>query len=154
MISGGFSRPPTADSLGRMSHVDPAREAFRAFAQRPLTGPVHMLNLIRLREQADYADGREATGAEAYEAYGREAAPFFAAQGGQIVWRGRPFFPLIGPPDATWDLGFIAAYPSKEAFIAMVKDPGYQAIVVHRQAAVADSRLFAFAADEEGGTFG
>lgn len=140
-----------------MVYLDPTREGFKAFAERPLEGPVHMLNLIRLRERAAYADGREATGAEAYAAYGREAAPFFAAQGGKIVWRGRPFFPLIGPAEEAWDVGFIAAYPSKASFIAMVKDPGYQAIVHHRQAAVADSRLFAFgegrfpAAGGEGG---
>jgi uncharacterized protein (DUF1330 family) len=134
--------------------VDPTREAFRAFAQRRLEGPVHMLNLIRLRERAAYADGREATGAEAYAAYGREAAPFMERNGGHIVWRGQPFFPLIGPESETWDVAFIAAYPSKAAFIAMVKDPGYQAIVYHRQAAVADARLYAMAAAEAGGVFG
>ncbi|MEL6189106.1 MAG: DUF1330 domain-containing protein [Myxococcota bacterium] len=137
-----------------MLYVDPTREGFGAFAKAPLNGPLHMLNLLRLKEKATYEDGREATGREAYAAYGRESAPFFQKQGGTIMWRGKPFFPLIGPSTETWDLGFIAAYPSKEAFLGMVKDPGYQAIVYHRQAAVETSRLYAFAAVEGSGVFG
>ena len=137
-----------------MLYVDPTREGFKAFAQAPLQGPIHMLNLIRLKEKAAYADGRDATSREAYAAYGRESAPFFQKQGGKIIWRGAPFFPLIGPQNETWDLGFIAAYPSKEAFIGMVKDPGYQAVVYHRQAAVDTSRLYAFAGLEGSSAFG
>ena len=134
--------------------IDPTREDFRAFAQLQIAGPVQMLNLIRLRDKAAYPDGREATGLEAYRAYGRESEPFFKGQGGRILWRGKPQFPLIGPGEETWDIGFIAEYPSKDAFIAMVKDPGYQSVVHHRQAAVATSRLYCFAASESGGVFG
>ena len=137
-----------------MLYVDPTREGFKAFATQPLEGPVHMLNLIRLKTQATYEDGRAATGTEAYAAYGRESAPFFKRQGGKIIWRGSPVHPLIGPESETWDVGFIAAYPSKEAFIGMVKDPGYQAVIFHRQAAVQTSRLYAFAALEIGSAFG
>ena len=36
---------------------------------------------------------------------------------------------------------FIAQYPTSAAFLAMVTDPEYQLAVVHRQAAVMDSRL-------------
>jgi len=46
--------------------VDPDRDRFRAFAGLDLEGPVHMLNLLRLRDRAVYDDGREATGREAY----------------------------------------------------------------------------------------
>lgn len=134
--------------------IDPERDAFRQFAGMDIKGPVHMLNLIRLREQAAYQDGREATGAEAYRAYSEASAPFFTGNGGAIVWRGIPRFPLIGPGDETWDIGFVAAYPSKDHFIAMVKDEGYQAIVHHRQAAVLTSRLYSFEGRESGGLFG
>lgn len=136
------------------SHIDPDRDAFRQFRAMDVTGPVHMLNLIRLRNEAAYEDGRKATGAEAYKAYSVSSAPFFQKVGGEIVWRGKPRFPVIGPADETWDLGFIAAYPSRDAFLAMVKDEGYQAIVFHRQAAVATSRLYCFEASERGGLFG
>ena len=47
-------------------HVDPSREHFDAFKALPRDTPILMLNLVRLRGQAAYPDGRTATGAEAY----------------------------------------------------------------------------------------
>ncbi len=55
-----------------------------------------MLNLVRFRDKAAYTDGREAAGAEAYAAYGRESYPFFSRVGGRIVWRGSFELMLIG----------------------------------------------------------
>jgi len=122
-------------------HVDPERAAFEAFKALPRDVPVMMLNLVRLLEQADYADGRTATGAQAYAAYGRDSAPVFRRVGGEIVWRGKPEVVLIGPADEHWDLAFIARYPTAGAFLEMVTDPAYREAVKHRQAAVLDSRL-------------
>ena len=51
-------------------------EAFKADT-RP--GPIHMLNLIRLRTKAEYPDSRKATGAQAYAEYSGISAPVFAA---------------------------------------------------------------------------
>lgn len=134
-------------------HIDPDREAFRQFAKMEVDGPVHMLNLVKLLDKAAYEDGREATGEEAYAAYGRESEPIMSSVGGHIVWRGVPRFPVIGPGDETWDRGFIAEYPSKDAFIAMVKDPVYRTIVFHRQAAVLTSRLYCFSPGDPGTNF-
>jgi uncharacterized protein (DUF1330 family) len=58
-----------------------------------------------------------------------------------VVWAGDFRLMLIGPENEHWDRCFIAEYPSAAAFVEMVKDPDYQKAVVHRQAAVADSRL-------------
>lgn len=113
-----------------------------------------MLNLVRLRARADYADGRDASGADAYAAYGRESGPIFAGVGGRIIWRGDPAAVVIGPQDETWDIAFIARYPTAAAFLAMVMNPDYQAVVHHRQAAVADSRLIAMGELDHGGGFG
>ena len=123
-------------------HIDPTRETFAAFRADDRPGPIHMLNLVRLRSRAAYSDGREATGAQAYEAYGRESLPVFSRLGGKIVWRGRFELMLIGPAEERWDLAFIAEYPSVAAFVAMIRDPVYREAVKHRQAAVED-----FAAD-------
>ena len=89
-------------------HIDPTKETFAAFRADDRPGPIHMLNLVRLRARAAYPDGREATGAEAYEAYGRESLPVFSRLGGRVVWRGRFELMLIGPADERWDLSFIA----------------------------------------------
>ena len=122
-------------------YVDPEREQFEAFKALPRDVPVMMLNLVRFRDRAAYPDGREATGAEAYDAYGRDSATVFQRVGGEIIWRGKPELMLIGPAKKRWDLIFIARYPTAGAFLEMVTDPVYREAVKHRQAAVLDSRL-------------
>ena len=134
-------------------HIDPTRERFGTFRALPDDGPVHMLNLVRLRDRAAYPDGREASGAEAYRSYGLESGPIFRRVGGRIAWTGDFRLMLIGPEDEQWDLCFVAEYPSAAAFVEMVKDPDYQKAVVHRQAAVADSRLIRLAPGNPGGGF-
>lgn len=134
--------------------IDPDREAFAAFKNLPRGVPVEMLNLVALNERATYADNREATGADAYKAYGSESGPIFKGVGGSIIWSGNPKLMLIGPADETWDVAFIARYPTAGAFLAMVTDPAYQAIVYHRQAAVRTSRLIRMETKDAGVGFG
>jgi uncharacterized protein (DUF1330 family) len=124
-----------------MGYIDPTKEVFAAFRANDREGPIHMLNLVRLRQQAAYPDGRAVSGAEAYAAYGRESGPVFRRLGGRIVWQGRFELMLIGPQDERWDHCFIAEYPSVAAFVEMIRDPVYREAVKHRQAAVEDSRL-------------
>lgn len=135
-------------------YVDPTREKYGAFRALEDDGPVHMLNLVRFRQRAAYPDGREASGAEAYAAYGRESGPIFRGVGGRIAWSGDFRLMLIGPEDECWDACFIAEYPSAAAFVSMVKNPDYQKAVVHRQAAVADSRLIRLKPGNPGEGFG
>lgn len=135
-------------------HIDPTKGQFGKFMKLPDEGKIWMLNMIRLKEKATYEDGREASGVEAYKTYGKASAEFFTAVGGKIAWSGSPKTTLIGPEDENWDLIFVAEYPNAAAFGEMVKNPGYQAIVFHRQAAVADSRLIRIAPGEAGKLFG
>ena len=135
-------------------YIDPERDQFEAFKNLPRDQPVLMLNFLRFREKAAYPDGREATGAEAYDAYGRESGPIFRRVGGEIVWRAQPELMLIGPSDKQWDAVFVARYPTAGAFLEMVTDPDYREAVKHRQAAVADSRLIRMREAPEGEGFG
>lgn len=135
-------------------YIDPERDQFEAFKDLPRDQPILMLNFLRFREKASYPDGREATGAEAYDAYGRDSGPVFQRVGGEIVWRAQPELMLIGPPDKQWDLVFVARYPTAGAFLEMVTDPDYREAVKHRQAAVADSRLIRMREAPEGEGFG
>ena len=137
-----------------MGFIDPTKETFALFRENDRPGPIDMLNLVRLRERAVYADGREASGAEAYAAYGRESGPVFRRLGGRIVWRGSFELMLIGPAAEHWDHCFIARYPSVAAFVEMIRDPVYREAVKHRQAAVEDSRLVRLADIEGGDLFG
>ena len=135
-------------------HIDPTKEDFAAFRANDRPGPIHMLNLVRFRDRAAYPDGREATGAEAYAAYGRESHPVFSRLGGRIVWRGNFELMLIGPGGERWDECFIAEYPSVVAFVEMIRDPLYREAVKHRQAAVLESRLVRMQPAAAGSGFG
>lgn len=135
-------------------HVDPDRERFAQFRDLPRDQPIHMLNLIRLRDEATY-DGRTVTGAEAYAAYGKESHAVTSKLGVKIVWSGTMDLMLIGPEDEEqWDICFIAEYPNAEAFISMIRDPEYQKAVRHRTAAVLDSRLIRMSPKAPGEMFG
>ncbi|MGP0060210.1 MAG: DUF1330 domain-containing protein [Beijerinckiaceae bacterium] len=135
-------------------YIDPTKETFAAFRENDREGPIHMLNLIRLNAQAKYPDNRQASGAQAYAAYGRDSGPVFSRLGGRIVWQGKFELMLIGPGTERWDLCFIAEYPSVAAFVEMIRDPVYREAVKHRQAAVEDSRLIRLAPLKPGENFG
>lgn len=135
-------------------YIDPEREAFGAFRGIEREGPVHMLNLVKLKDTAVYEDGTMVSGKEAYAAYGRASGPIFDKVGGRIFWSGQFELTLIGPADETWDVAFIAEYPNGQAFVDMVKDPDYQSAVKHRTAAVKTSRLIRLEPQKSKGVFG
>ena len=129
-----------------MTYIDPDREAWEVFKGLPRDEPIQMLNLVKLKARADYpaghADhGKALSGLDAYRAYGRTTAHIFARVGGRQVWVGKPRVMVTGPAAETWDLAFIAEYPTSQAFIDMVRDPEYRQLVQHRTAGVEDSRL-------------
>lgn len=142
-----------------MASINPTREAFKAIFDLPLDTPVMMLNLVRFRDIAAYAEGdaeandRPISGAEAYSRYSRDATPIFDSVGGSQAWIGTPELMLIGPDEEAWDLAFVARYPTAQAFVDMVKNPDYQKAVRHRNAAVSDSRLIRCTEDKPGKTF-
>lgn len=135
-------------------HVDLTKERFIAHRDNQRDGKVHLLNLIRLREQADYPDGHASTGAEAYRTYGRISEPVLARLGVKIVWEGRFENMLIGPDEENWDLSFVAEYPTLAAFNEILRDPIYREAAAHRKAAALDSRLIRLAALPQGTRFG
>lgn len=141
-----------------MTHLNPSRQQFKAIYGLPLDRPVMMLNLLRFRAEAAYANddpeaGDTVTGAEAYRRYSDEAGAIFEGLGGTQAWLGTPELMLIGPEDERWDLAFVARYPSARAFVDMVKTPAYRRAVRHRNAAVADSRLIRCREERPGRVF-
>lgn len=139
--------------------VDPDRAQFEAFKALNRDHPIEMLNLVKFRDRAEYPSGHPLahvglSGAQAYERYGADTVPILQRIGASILWRGVFQTTLIGPDDENWDAVFIARYPTGHAFLEMVTDPAYQTAVLHRQAAVATSRLIRCAPAEGGGSFG
>jgi uncharacterized protein (DUF1330 family) len=127
----------------RKSFVDAARASLAGLADDT---PIVMINLLLFRERAAYAEGagvEACSGREAYRRYGNAAFEFITGVGGQVIWQGNARALVIGPPTERWDKALLVRYPSKQAFLEMVGNPGYKAIVFHRTAALEDSRLIA-----------
>lgn len=125
--------------------------AFYESAQAILAGvpeetPVVMINLLRYRERAAYPSGSQfepCSGREAYRRYGQVSIQLITAVGGRMIWQGSPKAVLVGAPGEQWHKALLVQYPSKRAFLEMVSRPDYQAVAVHRTAALEDSRLIA-----------
>lgn len=129
-----------------MKTIDPVPGAFgKTLAGIPKGVPVVMLNLLKFREVANYADATEApcSGREAYQRYGAHAIGAVKAIGGEVLWYGSAVGSLIAPPDESWDEILLVRYPSIDAFVKMMMAPEYQAIAKHRTAALEDARLVA-----------
>lgn len=120
-------------------------EALQAFlASGPADEPFYMVNLIRYRDQAEYADGRETdlTGEEADELYGEFMRTIKLPEiGAEIVYAATVEQDLIG--GTQFDRVGVVRYPSRTAFQAMVTSPDFQEMNVHKQAGVADTVVMA-----------
>ena len=129
------------------AYLEPTQDSGRAFFLRGIVGNVVMLNLLRLRDIADYsaypqlAPPGPISGAQAYERYMAHTMPFLTSSGGEVLFYGEggPF--LIGPPGERWDRALIVRQRSVAAFMAFADDEAYLAGLGHRSAALEDSRL-------------
>jgi hypothetical protein len=96
-------------------------------------GPVWMVNLMRYRERAVYADGRETdlTGKQADDTY----APFgpLRTVGAELVFvsdvEAQP-----GADEPAWDRVAVVRYPTRRSFFDMQMLPEYQELHVHKDA--------------------
>ena len=124
--------------------IAPRPEQLVAFAERaPADGPILMLNLLKYREKAAYADGRasDLTGEQAYALYAAGVSELLAAMGGRLAFAGRCHALVIGEGELPWDDVAVVAYPSLAAFQHMVGSAAYQEIHVHREAGLAHQLL-------------
>ena len=102
-------------------------------------GPISMINLLKFKAHAEYADGRETslTGREAYEIYGRAVAKLITEYGGTVTFAGDVTFLALGQVEDLWDEVAIAQYPSRVELWEMSTSPEWQEIAVHRAAGLA-----------------
>lgn len=114
--------------------VDPTGDQIRAFRDTDDGRPVVMLNLLRFRPDG----GRERYG-EYARAVGRR---FLPSVGGQVMFQGvASAAPLVGDLAGDWDEVLLVRYPSRQAFLDMLADPGYQEITALRTDALEDAVL-------------
>lgn len=95
--------------------------------------PVWMVNLMRYRPTADYADGRSTTisGREADDLYTPRGP--LAAIGADIVFAGDVERQLLGDGPA-WDRVGVVRYPTRRSFIEMQSRQDFRAQHVHKDA--------------------
>lgn len=119
--------------------VFPGMEQVAAFFGGPDQGAFVMVNLLKFKPAAEYADGSDAdlTGAQAYARYGAGVQACLAAVGGRQVYAGAVTGLLLGEVEELWDMVALAEYPSLAAMQAMIASPEYQAIEHHRKAGLA-----------------
>lgn len=133
-----------------MEYVDPSRENIERFKQLDRDAPMHLLNQIRYRDRALYPAGHPAaehgwTGAEAFAEYLRLVVPRVEAMGGGLVWDASFECMMTGPAEPEWDRIFVMGFPRAGGFFALMTDPTYKSeVLVHRTAAVRDSRLIRY----------
>ncbi len=123
--------------------IQPNPEQLKKFIENVPSGPVTMLNLLKFKEKAEYADGRESnlSGAEAYMRYGFEMSKMIAADGGRSVFSAATNTLVIGEGELEWDMVGIAEYASLESFQKIMSSPEYQKIEEHREAGLAHQLL-------------
>jgi uncharacterized protein (DUF1330 family) len=123
--------------------IQPSAEQLKKFIEKIPSGPVTMLNLLKFKEKAAYADGRESnlSGQEAYGLYGIEMAKMIEADGGRIVFSAATNTLVIGEGELQWDMVAIAEYASLESFQKIMSSPEYQKIATHREAGLAHQLL-------------
>lgn len=104
-------------------------------------GPVTMLNLMRFRERS--LDGK-GSGWDAYLRYSALSIKLIKAQGGTIIWTGKAEALALGEPDRhRWDYVALVRYPSRAAFLEMMKSPDYAAANIERENGCADHAIIA-----------
>ncbi len=117
-------------------------EAQVAEMQRPGPkddGPIVMVNLLKFKEKATYADGRDTdlSGRKAYQLYAVKAAELVYKHGGQIINAGDTSFLTLGQCDPLWDEVALAYYPNRKALFEMSISQEWAEVSVHREAGLA-----------------
>lgn len=138
-------------------YLDPTDATAVALFGRQIDGPLTMLNLLRLRDTADYADFPELapaapiSGREAYDRYIAHTLPYLEATGGELLYLGDGGEYFIGPEGEGWDIAMLVRQASVDDFIAFATNEEYLAGVGHRTAAVWDSRILPLTDRKSGG---
>lgn len=98
--------------------------------------PVVMLNLLRFRPKAVYADGRpsDLTGEEAFMIYSAAMNKIVTGFGGRFVVSALIDELVIGSGDLVWHRVAMVEYPSRKAFIAVASSPEVKEAAIHRHA--------------------
>ena len=118
--------------------LQPTADQIRQFRDRKTGEPIAMLNLLKFKSQAIYADGRPSTltGEAAYKLYGQAFERIMVPKGAKVLYSGQVRGFLIGEGEGACDAMALIHYPSTDVMLAMLRNPDYQAAQLHRAAAL------------------
>lgn len=119
--------------------IFPSMEQATSFFAGPENGPFVMVNLLKFKDKAEYADGSDSdlSGAKAYARYGKAIQACLAAVGGRQIYAGNVTGMMIGEVEEQWDMIALVEYPSLSAMQKMMSSSEYKAIETHRKAGLA-----------------
>ena len=119
--------------------VTPNEDQIKGFFEPGAEGPIYMVNLLKFKEKAEYADGRQTdlSGEEAYGLYGSAVSELLKKFGGRAMYSSKVERLMLGEVEELWDKIAIAMYPSRQAMMEMMQDPEMQVIGEHRAAGLA-----------------
>ena len=113
-------------------------------------GPVHMLNILRYKEVADYGDRKDLEKCSGQVAYFTRYAPAFQKVATDLGCQVRVYFlgtvlaALVGPADDKWDDVAVVEYSNFAEFRKIVESSDYQRVAEHHRLAALDNwRLIA-----------
>ena len=125
--------------------INPDEQQLRTLLASDEAGPLQFVNLLSYYAEARYPAGHEladagSTGAEAYGRYGAVALDQVVRRGGTFTLYNDVLQVLIGQT-GPWDQIAVMQYPEIDTFVDMVRDPDYQAGLVHREAGLATTAI-------------
>ena len=123
--------------------INPDEGQLRALLGSGEDGPLQFVNLLSYHSDARYPEGHDLaraglSGADAYGRYGAVALEHVVRRGGTLTLYNDVLQVLIGQTEP-WDQIAIMQYPGVDAFVDMIRDPDYQAGLVHRDAGLAET---------------
>lgn len=110
--------------------------------------PVYMLNLLKFKDKAEYKDGEDISGRDAYGRYTQGFNEIMSPHGVKSVYGGDILSTLIGTgaPDeagSEWDMAAVIVYPNAAKMIELTSSDAYRKIHYHRKAGLSGQLLLA-----------
>jgi hypothetical protein len=120
----------------------PTPDQIAALLAGPPNQPVVMLNLLRLKPQADAPDAGM-SGEAAFRLYMADMLPFVVKHGGRVLWSGRIDGQVIGSGAGGFQQAALVEYPSRQVFVQIATSDEVRGFGVHRAAGLEGQWLLA-----------
>jgi uncharacterized protein (DUF1330 family) len=125
--------------------INPDEAQLRALLNSDEAGPLQFVNLLSYYADARYPEGHALagaglSGADAYGRYGAVALDHVLRRGGTLTLYNDVLQVFIGQT-GPWDQIAVMQYAEIDAFVDMIRDPDYQAALVHRDAGLATTAI-------------